>query len=90
MIDVLKTEIRYIPPIFREVILLHDVNELGMPEVAYQLGITTSAAKSRLLRARKELRKRVMQRFGPTKHMMPLLSKQTLPAKHVQHSCFAA
>jgi len=72
MIDVLNTEIRHIPPLFREVILLRDVNELPMPEVAFRLGITVSAAKSRLLRARNELRRRVTSRFGTARHMMPI------------------
>ncbi len=90
MRDVLKTEIQHIPSLFREVILLRDVQELPIAEVAYQLGITVSAAKSRLLRARIELRKRVTQRFQPARDIIPLLSKQTVPAKHVQDSGFAA
>ena len=90
MIDVLKTEIAHIPPLFRKVILLRDVEELSMPEVAQRLGITVSAAKSRLLRARIELRRRVTLRFEPARHMMPLLSGRTLPARHVQHAGFAA
>jgi len=75
MIDVLNTEIRHIPPLFREVILLRDVNELPMSEVAGRLGITVSAAKSRLLRARNELRRRVTSRFAPAGHMMPFLTR---------------
>ena len=72
MIEVLNAEIRHIPPLFREVILLRDVNELPMSDVAYRLGITVSAAKSRLLRARNELRRRVTSRLGPARHMMPV------------------
>ena len=56
MIDLLKIEIRRIPPLLRSVILLRDIQELPMPLVAEQLGITVAAAKSRLLRARCELR----------------------------------
>src|SRR5205814_7987673 len=74
IIDVLKTEIGHIPPLFRKVILLRDVEELPMSEVADQLGTTVSAAKSRLLRARIELRRRVTLRFRPARQMMPLLS----------------
>jgi len=89
MIDVLKREIRRIPPLLRNVILLRDVEELPMPDVAERLGITVPAAKSRLLRARTELRERVMQRCGPAKHMMPLTSEQTLPARSTRHLAWA-
>jgi RNA polymerase sigma-70 factor, ECF subfamily len=55
----LQREIRRIPPLLRNVFLLRDVEELEMPEVARQLGISVPAAKSRLLRARVELRTRL-------------------------------
>src|SRR3954453_1951962 len=83
MISVLQTEIRHIPPILREVIVLRDVNELPMLQVADHLGITVSAAKSRLLRGRNELRRRVTSRLGPSRHMMPISTEQTLPARRV-------
>jgi len=83
MISVLKTEIRHIPPILRQVIVLRDVDELPMLQVADHLGITVSAAKSRLLRGRNELRRRVTSRLGPARHMMPLSTEQTLPARPV-------
>lgn len=89
MIEVLRAEIQCMPPLFRNVILLRDVNGLTMAEVAEELGITISAAKSRLLRARNELRQRIASRFGPMRHMMPLSGKQILPARPV-HSSFAA
>ncbi len=53
--DVLNQEIRRIPPLLRNVVLLRDVEELPIAEVADRLGITIPAAKSRLLRARSEL-----------------------------------
>lgn len=59
MVDVLRKEIRRIPPLLRNVLVLRDVQELPMPEVAARLRITVPAAKSRLLRARIELRERV-------------------------------
>lgn len=83
MISVLETELRHIPPILRTVILLRDLNELPMPQVADHLGITISAAKSRLLRGRNELRRRVTSRLGQARHMMPVSPEQTLPARHV-------
>lgn len=88
MIDVLRTEIQRIPPLFREVIVLRDVEERTMLEVASALGITVPAAKSRLLRARTELRSRIMRRCGVTRHMVPL--PKGLPAKPVQHPDLAA
>jgi RNA polymerase sigma factor (sigma-70 family) len=45
-----------LPPPLREVILLRDVEELTGPEVADQLGISLEAMKTRLHRARAEMR----------------------------------
>ncbi|MBV8572091.1 MAG: sigma-70 family RNA polymerase sigma factor [Acidobacteriaceae bacterium] len=81
MIRVLQTEIRHIPPLLRQVILLRDIDQLPMPDVAEQLGITVAAAKSRLLRARGELRKRILHRFGHATHMMPVSTTQILGAR---------
>lgn len=81
MLEILKREIRYIPPLLRNVMMLRDVEQLPMPAVAERLGITVPAAKSRLLRARTELRQRVNRRFGVIRHMMPLSPKQMLPAR---------
>jgi RNA polymerase sigma-70 factor (ECF subfamily) len=61
---VLQQEISRIPPLLRNVFVLRDVKELPMPEVADQLGISVAAAKSRLLRARLELRERMSKHFG--------------------------
>lgn len=65
---VVDTEIRRIPPLLRHVMLLRDVQSLPMPAVARKLGISVAAAKSRLLRARVELRQRMGKhegRLGP-------------------------
>ena len=61
---VLQGEIRRIPPLLRDVFILRDVEELDMPEVAEKLGISIAAAKSRLLRARLELRQRMEKHCG--------------------------
>jgi len=61
---VLQQEIRRIPPLLREVFVLRDVNEMPMPDVADKLGISIAAAKSRLLRARLELRNRLQKHCG--------------------------
>ncbi|MBV9034423.1 MAG: sigma-70 family RNA polymerase sigma factor [Acidobacteriaceae bacterium] len=62
--DVLYEEIRRTPPLLRNVFLLRDVEQRPMPEVAEVLGISVAAAKSRLLRARAELRSRMRRHYG--------------------------
>lgn len=62
--EVLYKEVRRIPPALRKVLELRDVQELPMPEVASKLGISPPAAKSRLLRARQELRNRMRKHKG--------------------------
>lgn len=62
--EVLKSEIHRIPPLLRDVFVLRDVEEMAMPEVADRLGISIAAAKSRLLRARLELRQRMDKHCG--------------------------
>jgi len=61
---VLEHEIRRTPPLLRNVFLLRDVEHRPMPEVAARLGISVAAAKSRLLRARAELRERLQRHFS--------------------------
>lgn len=62
--QVLMREISRIPPLLRRVMLLRDVNRLPMTVVAENLGISLAAAKSRLLRARVELRSRLTKHLG--------------------------
>lgn len=62
--QILEQEIRRIPPLLRDVFVLREVRELPMPDVAKQLGISVAAAKSRLLRARLELRGRLSKHTG--------------------------
>jgi RNA polymerase sigma-70 factor (ECF subfamily) len=47
----------------RNVIMLRDINGLPLKDVADQLGITVSAAKSRLVRARAEMRTRMKKHY---------------------------
>jgi RNA polymerase sigma-70 factor (ECF subfamily) len=64
----LHEEIRCIPPLLRRVFELREVQRRPMPDVAEELGISVAAAKSRLLRARAELRNRLHKyqgRIGP-------------------------
>jgi RNA polymerase sigma-70 factor (ECF subfamily) len=48
-------------PLHREVILLRDVQQISAPAAAAQLGISVAALKSRLHRARAELRSHVLR-----------------------------
>ena len=60
----LRREIARIPPLLRNVMLLYDVDELPLPEVAARLGLSVPAAKSRLMRARVEMRARLSKHCG--------------------------
>jgi RNA polymerase sigma-70 factor (ECF subfamily) len=62
--DLLRTEISRIPPLLRSVMVLYDVEQLPMPEVAARLGLSVPAAKSRLMRARVEMRLRLSKHCG--------------------------
>jgi RNA polymerase sigma-70 factor, ECF subfamily len=81
--DVLNQEIRRIPPLLRNVVLLRDVEELPIAEVAERLGITVPAAKSRLLRARSELRQRVLRHCGRSGHAA-LMSRTTVQPQRLR------
>jgi RNA polymerase sigma factor (sigma-70 family) len=50
------TSLATLPPIYREVLILRDIEERTAPEVADLLGISNQAVKSRLHRARSMLR----------------------------------
>ncbi|MFL6352517.1 MAG: RNA polymerase sigma factor [Bryobacteraceae bacterium] len=60
----LRKEISRVPPLMRNVIMLRDVQGLPMLEVAARLGLSVPAAKSRLMRARKEMRARLAKYCG--------------------------
>jgi RNA polymerase sigma-70 factor (ECF subfamily) len=70
----LRAEIKKLPPLLREVLILRDLEERSVEEIAAQLGITESAVKSRLARARPMLRER-MERY-----VKPLMSEGWRPA----------
>jgi len=84
--EVLEREIRCIPALLRNVLLLRDVEELPIAEVADRLGITVSAAKSRLLRARLELRQRVLRHCGSSGHES-LMTRLTVRAEKLRCLC---
>jgi RNA polymerase sigma-70 factor (ECF subfamily) len=80
MTKVIRREIRHLPTLMRNVVLLRDVDGLPLSEVASQLGVTVPAAKSRLVRARLELRSRVSCHFGANAYCLRS-SVRTLPAR---------
>ncbi|MBS1724695.1 MAG: sigma-70 family RNA polymerase sigma factor [Armatimonadetes bacterium] len=51
-----KEAIEHLRPIYRSIYEMCDIDELSVPDAARQLGISEAAAKSRLLRARAEVR----------------------------------
>lgn len=53
--DIVAAMLR-LPPSYRQVLLLRDVQDFSAPEVASQLGLTIEAVKSRLHRARAMMR----------------------------------
>ena len=63
MADILRKTIQGLPPGFRTVFALRDVDGLSTEETAEALGLSIPAVKSRLLRARLQLRERLSRYF---------------------------
>ena len=61
--QILEDAIDSLPPIFRSVFVLRDVDELSTEETASALNISIPAVKSRLLRARLQLRDKLTRFF---------------------------
>ena len=61
--EILDKAIDSLKPIFRTVFILRDVEELSTEETADPLGLSIAAVKSRLLRARLQLRERLTRTF---------------------------
>lgn len=64
-VELLAGALTDLDPLHREVILLRDIRELSAPEAAAELGISIDALKSRLHRARVNLRDHVARRAEP-------------------------
>jgi RNA polymerase sigma-70 factor, ECF subfamily len=64
VIKLLRREISRIPPLLRNAMLLRDLDQMPMPDVAARLRVSVPAAKSRLMRARLELRSRIIKHCG--------------------------
>jgi len=63
MRDILRGVIEELPPDFRIVFVLRDVEGLSTEETAETVGISEAAVKSRLLRARLKLRQKLNRHF---------------------------
>jgi len=63
MREILNQAIAGLKPIFRTVFILRDVEELSTEEAADALGLSVAAVKSRLLRARLQLREKLTRIF---------------------------
>ena len=62
--QILHQEVSRMPPLLKKVFWMRDIEERTMPDVAETLGISVAAAKSRLLRARQELKVRLEKHQG--------------------------
>jgi RNA polymerase sigma-70 factor (ECF subfamily) len=65
--DILRKTIQGLPPGFRTVFTLRDIENLSTEETAEALGLSVPAVKSRLLRARLQLRERLSRYFRQRK-----------------------
>jgi RNA polymerase sigma-70 factor (ECF subfamily) len=61
--EILERAIESLKPSFRTVFVLRDIEELSTEETAESLGISVPAVKSRLLRARLQLREKLTRLF---------------------------
>lgn len=62
--ELIKKAITQVSPVFREVLLLADIEEMKYQEVAEALGIPIGTVMSRLSRARKQVREQLLQAIG--------------------------
>ncbi len=60
---ILDNAIQSLDPLYRNVFVLRDINELSTEETADALGLSVPAVKSRLLRARLQLREKLTRFF---------------------------
>jgi RNA polymerase sigma-70 factor, ECF subfamily len=61
--EILDRAVQSLPPIFRTVFVLRDMDQLSTEETAAVLQLSVPAVKSRLLRARLQLREKLGQHF---------------------------
>ena len=61
--EILDRAVQSLPPIFRTVFVLRDIEQLSTEETAETLELSIPAVKSRLLRARLQLREKLSKHF---------------------------
>jgi RNA polymerase sigma-70 factor (ECF subfamily) len=61
--DILSEAVQSLKPAYRTVFILRDIEELSIEETAQALDLSISAVKSRLLRARLQLREKLTRQF---------------------------
>jgi RNA polymerase sigma-70 factor (ECF subfamily) len=61
--EILDEAVQSLKPAYRTVFVLRDIEELSIEETAEALGLSISAVKSRLLRARLQLREKLTRQF---------------------------
>jgi RNA polymerase sigma-70 factor (ECF subfamily) len=66
--EILDRTVQSLPPIFRTVFVLRDLDQLSTEETAEALNLSVSAVKSRLLRARLQLREKLSKYFKRGNH----------------------
>jgi len=66
--DILDRTVASLPPIFRTVLVLRDLDHLSTEETAEALNLSVPAVKSRLLRARLQLREKLSKYFKRGDH----------------------
>ena len=66
--EILDRAVQSLPPIFRTVFVLRDLDQLSTEETAEALNLSVPAVKSRLLRARLQLREKLSKYFQRGDH----------------------
>jgi RNA polymerase sigma-70 factor (ECF subfamily) len=79
--NILEKTIKGLPPGFKVVFELRDVQGLSTEDTAEALGLSVPAVKSRLLRARLQLRERLSRYFKKKAGSKELASTELRPAK---------
>ena len=67
----IKTALHHLPEPLRRTWMLHELEGLSMRDLSHAMGISVSAAKSRLFRARAELRSLLTSILGPRDRFAP-------------------
>jgi RNA polymerase sigma-70 factor (ECF subfamily) len=63
--ELVRREVNRMPKVLRHVLTMIHLEERGIPETSESIGATVAATKSRLFRARREIRERLEHRLAP-------------------------